>query len=94
MPRPWTSVANRWARVADGSLVRPVCTGEAWTIVLLGETSQWKRSGRLSAAIGPAEGSPAQIRGNVSSWAWTTAGSHSGASARRTARSSPIMAAR
>ena len=48
----------------------------------------------LSRAIGPASGSPAAIRGIASRWARTSAGSQSGASARRTAASSSTRAAR
>ena len=48
-----------------GVVVRPVCTGDVWMIVLRGETSQWKRARCGSSPIGPASAPPRQTRGII-----------------------------
>src|SRR5215217_2944612 len=63
-------------------------------IVLDGETSQWNRSPWVSAAIGPAEESPAAMRSIASRCGRTASGSASGSSALSRAPSSAVLAAR
>ncbi len=66
-----TIVSNSRVNAEAGSVVRPVCTGEVWIIVLRGEASQRKRPRGGSSPIGPAPGPPAQTSGMVVSAART-----------------------
>jgi hypothetical protein len=56
---------KRCSSSASGSLVRPVWTGDGWTIVLAGAVSQWNRSDASRPAIGPPAGSPAATPSSV-----------------------------
>src|SRR4051794_7434267 len=94
LPQRSTRRAKSRPNSPSGSAVRPVCTGPAWTIVLAGATSQWKRSEAGSSAIGPPCGSPAAISSIVESSLATASKSQSGASAFSSTESSCVRAPR